>query len=143
MLRFFALLPLLLAACEPTPSPPVLTSPPEVQLPATVKRLEPEAAAAWIQAHPQAVVLDVREDWEIAKEGRIAGALWADYLNDERFAQATGSIDPATPCLIYCTLGGRSALAAEKLVARGFKELSLLDGGWEGWLRAGKPVQKP
>jgi rhodanese-related sulfurtransferase len=107
-----------------------------------VQQLTADQAAALIQSTPDLVILDLREDWEIEKEGRIAGSVWADYLNDQRFTEATSKLDPTKPCLLYCAIGGRAKLAAEKLAGKGFTRLSLLTGGWEQWLRAGKPVQK-
>jgi rhodanese-related sulfurtransferase len=133
---------LLLSACTPPPPAEVRTEPPAINLPDSVQQLTADQAAALIQSTPDLVILDLREDWEIKKEGRIAGSVWADYLNAQRFTEATAKLDPAKPCLLYCAIGGRSKLAAEKLAAKGFTRLSLLTGGWEEWLRAGKPVQK-
>jgi rhodanese-related sulfurtransferase len=133
---------LLLSACTPPPAAEVRTEPPAIKLPDSVQQLTADQSAALIQSTPGLVILDLREDWEIKKEGRIAGSVWADYLNDQRFTDATTKLDPAKPCLLYCAIGGRSKLAAEKLTPKGFTRLSLLSGGWEEWLRAGKPVQK-
>ena len=133
---------LLLSACTPPPAAEVRTEPPAIKLPDSVQQLTADQAAALIQSTPDLVILDLREDWEIKKEGRIAGSTWADFLNDKLFAEVTSKLDPAKPCLLYCAIGGRSKLAAEKLAAKGFTRLSLLAGGWEQWLRAGKPVQK-
>ena len=133
---------LLLSACTPPPPAEVRTEPPAIILPDSVKQLTAEQAAALIQSTPDLVILDLREDWEIKNQGRIAGSVWADFLNDQRFTEATAKLDPTKPCLLYCAIGGRSKLAAEKLAGEGFTHLSLLTGGWEEWLRAGKPVQK-
>jgi len=133
---------LLLSACTPPPAAEVRTEPPAIKLPDSVQQLTADQAAALIQSTPDLVILDLREDWEIEKEGRIAGSVWADYLNDQRFTEATSKLDPTKPCLLYCAIGGRAKLAAEKLAGKGFTRLSLLTGGWEQWLRAGKPVQK-
>lgn len=132
----------LLSACTPPPPAAVLTEPPAIHLPDTVKQLTAQQAAALIESTPDLIILDLREDWEITKQGRIAGSVWADYLNDQRFTEATAKLDPTKPILLYCAIGGRSKLAAEKLVGKGFTHLSLLAGGWEEWLRARNPVQK-
>jgi len=139
-LAFSALL--LLSACTPPPAAEVRTEPPAIILPESVQQLTADQAAALIQSTPDLVILDLREDWEIKKEGRIAGSVWADFLNDQRFADATAKLDPAKPCLLYCAIGGRAKLAVEKLTAKGFTQITLLSGGYEEWLRAGKPVQK-
>jgi rhodanese-related sulfurtransferase len=133
---------LLLSACTPPPVAEVRTEPPAIKLPDAVQQLTADQAAALIQSTPDLVILDLREDWEFKKEGRIAGSVWADYLNDERFTEATSALDPAKPCLLYCAIGGRAKLAAEKLTAKGFTRIVLLSGGYEAWLAAGKPTVK-
>jgi len=139
------LLPLvssLLIACSPPPAAEVRTEPPAVKLPASLKQLNVEEAAALIQATPNLVIVDLREDWELKKQGRIAGSLWADSLNEQRFNETIAKLNVTQPTLLYCAIGGRSKLAAEKLAAKGFTQISFLNGGLEAWLAAGKPVQK-
>lgn len=136
------LLASLLIACSPPPAAEVSTEPPPVKLPASVKQLSADEAATLIQTTPNLVIVDLREDWELRKQGRIAGSLWADLLNEQRFNEATAKLNPAQPALLYCAIGGRAKLAAEKLAAKGFTQLSVLEGGLEAWLTAGKPVQK-
>ncbi|MES2594703.1 MAG: rhodanese-like domain-containing protein [Verrucomicrobiota bacterium] len=136
------LLASLLIACSPPDAEEIRTEPPAVKLPASVKQLAPDEAAALIQSTPNLVILDLREDWELKKQGRIANSRWADFLNDERFSAATTKLSVDQPTLLYCAIGGRSKLAAEKLTAKGFTQLFVLDGGLEAWLASGKPVQK-
>jgi rhodanese-related sulfurtransferase len=131
---------LLLSACTPPPSAELRTEPPAISLPESVRQLTADQVAALIQSTPDLVILDLREEWEIQKEGRIAGAAWADYLNDDRFNEATAKLAPGQACLLYCAIGGRSKLAAEKLAARGFTQISLLSGGYEASLSSGKPI---
>jgi hypothetical protein len=88
---------LLLSACTPPPAAEVRTEPPAIKLPDSVQQLTADQAAALIQSTPDLVILDLREDWEIEKEGRIAGSVWADYLNDQRFTEATSKLDPTKP----------------------------------------------
>ena len=133
---------LLLSACTPPPAAEVRTEPPAIKLPDSVQQLTADQATALIQSTADLVILDLREDWEIKKEGRIAGSVWADSLNEERFNEATAKLDPAKPCLLYCAIGGRSKLAAEKLAGKGFARISLLSGGYEAWLKEGKPTIK-
>jgi len=133
---------LLLSACTPPPPAEVRTEPPAIKLPDSLQQLTADQAAALIQNTPDLVILDLREDWEIKKEGRIAGSVWADYLNEQRFTEATAKLDPAKPSLLYCAIGGRSKLAAEKLAGKGLTRVSLLTGGFEAWLASGKPTIK-
>jgi rhodanese-related sulfurtransferase len=130
-----------LIACRPQEPLPTATQPPET-LPTSVKELTVEQAASLIQGTPDLVILDAREEWEIKQDGRIAGALYVDYLNGGRLTENTAKLDPAKPTLIYCAIGERSRRASAILAKKGFTQLSVLSGGFEAWLAAGKPVQK-
>lgn len=131
------------AACTPPPSAPEPpTAPPEVRLPESVRLLEVPEAATLLQTTPGLVIVDLREDWEIRKFGRISGSVWVDALNDERLQKGLAALDPQKPHLLYCALGGRSRQVAATLAARGFTQLHLLSGGLEAWLAAGQPVEK-
>ncbi|MCA1964676.1 MAG: rhodanese-like domain-containing protein, partial [Prosthecobacter sp.] len=128
---------LLNPSCRQESPSPAAVQPPALDLPASVRVLAVDEAAALLRASPAPTLLDLREDWEIQAEGRIPGSIWADFLNDERFAAAVGKLDPAQPCLLYCALGTRARFAAQKLSERGFTHLYLLEGGLEAWLQAG------
>lgn len=130
-----------LAACTPPPPPEARTEPPLVELPANVKELTPEAAAAYISAHPGLLILDVRESWELPKEGRLPASTHVDYLGPQ-FAEEINRLDPKRPCLVYCAIGGRAKLTAVELAKRGFTDLAVLKGGLDAWLTEGRPVEK-
>ncbi len=135
------LLVLALNACRPPETGVTVIEPPDL-LPTSVQQLTPDQAVSLIQATPDLVILDSREEWEIKQDGRITGALYVDYLNLGRFVQSTSKLDPKKPTLIYCAIGERSRLAAALLSKKGFSQLSVLSGGFEAWLAQGKPVQK-
>jgi hydroxyacylglutathione hydrolase len=44
------------------------------------------------------------------------------------------------PVLVHCQGGGRSAIAASLLLAKGWPDVSNLAGGFSAWLQAGRPV---
>jgi rhodanese-related sulfurtransferase len=50
--------------------------------------------------------------------------------------------DPATPIVLYCGGGFRSALAADSLQRMGYTNVISMDGGWTGWVHAGGEVEK-
>lgn len=50
--------------------------------------------------------------------------------------------DPATPIVLYCGGGFRSALAADNLQRMGYLNVASMDGGWRGWTTAGLPVSR-
>lgn len=47
------------------------------------------------------------------------------------------SDNPNTHWVVYCTIGERSAQAAQSLLKRGFKNVSVLSGGVLAWAHAG------
>jgi len=132
---------LTLSACRPAETGASSLEPPNV-LPPSVQELTPDQALDLMQSTPDMVILDAREEWEIKQNGRIADALYVDYLNGGRFTENTAKLDPMKPTLIYCAIGERSRLGAAILNKKGFTQLSVLSGGFEAWLTQGKPIQK-
>jgi rhodanese-related sulfurtransferase len=99
--------------------------------------LSPTAFAAKIKAAPKAVILDVRTPDEYAS-GHVANALNYE-LNGAKFAQQIASLDKYKPVFVYCLSGRRSASAANKMRADGFKMVYEMDGGMSGWRAAQLP----
>lgn len=103
-------------------------------------RVLPPGEAVRVMNQDGALVLDVREDNEMAG-GRIPGAkhiplgVLKKRVGDiERFKEA--------PVLVYCRSGARSAMAASQLTAAGFSDVTNLQGGIQAWQAAGLPVKK-
>jgi rhodanese-related sulfurtransferase len=104
---------------------------------ATVLRsIKAEDARARIEAG-QAVLIDIREADEFARE-RVAGARSAPLSTFDRFDAALAS---GRPVIVTCRSGARTAMNAQRLLAKGFADVAVLDGGLEAWKRAGLPVQ--
>src|SRR5262245_6116002 len=87
-----------------------------------------------------AVVLDVRTPKEFAA-GHLPGATNIDW-NAPDFAQKVSALDKNKVYLVHCAAGGRSAKAAAKMSAMDFPKLYNLEGGFNAWKKAGKPVEK-
>lgn len=83
------------------------------------------------------VLVDVREDGEYAA-GHAAGAVHIGKGVIERDIEAKVP-DPATPLVLYCGGGFRSALAADALQKMGYTNVVSMDGGWSAWVKAGMP----
>lgn len=60
-------------------------------------------------------------------------------VNSPDFANKVTKYDKSKPIFVYCKVGGRSAQAADKLVAMGFTEVYNLEGGIMKWTTAGMP----
>ncbi|HWJ32388.1 MAG: rhodanese-like domain-containing protein [Gemmatimonadaceae bacterium] len=92
-----------------------------------------------------AVVVDLREAEEIVQSGIIPGALHVprgvlEFAADPDSPVHRAPLDPTRPVVLYCAVGGRSALAALTLQAMGYGSVAHLAGGVEGWLVDGHPL---
>lgn len=133
---------LTLSACAPAPPPAVLIAPPSPPLSEKVARLSPAEASAWIEAHPEGLIVDAREDAEFKNHGRIAKATNLSQLAGETTLATLEKESRNRPFLIYCALGERAALLAADLEQRGFVNLSILEGGFHAWKDAGLAVKR-
>lgn len=86
------------------------------------------------------LLIDVREDREFAA-GHAAGAVHLGKGVIERDVEARVP-DPATPMVLYCGGGFRSALAADALQKMGYTNVVSMDGGWGAWVKAGLPTEQ-
>lgn len=85
-----------------------------------------------------AAVIDVREMHEYTG-GHVPGAT----LIPVNTVYARREELPKDKDLIFvCAVGQRSALAAEMAAAAGLTRLFNLEGGTEGWIKAGEPTEK-
>jgi rhodanese-related sulfurtransferase len=111
-----------------------------------VREVDAAAAAAFLDATPGALVLDVREPAELAA-GRLRGALNVPRGLLEPKAAADSPVrdaalaDPARPVLVYCASGVRSLFAADVLQVLGFTDVRSLAGGFAAWQQAGRPIE--
>ena len=85
-------------------------------------------------------LIDVREDHEW-QAGHLPGAQHLGKGILERDVEKRFP-DPATPLVLYCGGGYRSALAADVLQKMGYTRVLSLAGGYRGWCEAGLPVEK-
>lgn len=85
-----------------------------------------------------AFLLDVRGLDEVAT-GRAPQAVCIPLSDLERRA---AEIPVDRPVLVMCQSGGRSAMAVERLRARGMQNITDVDGGFNAWRQAGLPVVK-
>jgi adenylyltransferase/sulfurtransferase len=113
--------PLELSAEPPTcPSQVVASRSGEIEVEELKRRLDRGAAP---------LLLDVRtpEEWSIC---RLPGAALVPLGDLE---QRLGELDPERDLVVYCHVGGRSALAVARLRASGFPRATNLVGGIDAW----------
>lgn len=84
------------------------------------------------------IILDVRPAADF-KRGHLLNAVHAPLPKLGEHSGQFGK-DKSKPILVYCTLGGVAAAAAEQLKKSGFSEVYPLRGGINAWLGANLPV---
>jgi rhodanese-related sulfurtransferase len=92
------------------------------------------------QAGEQFTIVDVREESEYAA-GHVPGAIHLGKGVIERDIE-TKIPDPATPIVLYCGGGFRSALVADNLQIMGYTNVISMDGGWTAYANRGLPVER-
>jgi rhodanese-related sulfurtransferase len=105
---------------------------------ARIREINSAKLTALRKEDPTLVLVDVREDNEWDKR-RIAGAIHVGRgvleINIESRVPRK-----ATPIVVYCQGGGRSAVAADVLGKMGYTNVSSLAGGLAAYEAAGLPV---
>jgi molybdopterin/thiamine biosynthesis adenylyltransferase/rhodanese-related sulfurtransferase len=97
--------------------------------PVTVKEITPRELAQKLARGDDFDLIDVREpfEWEIA---HIEGARLVPLST---FPDAIRELDASREIVVQCKVGGRSARAADALVAAGFRNVTNLAGGITRW----------
>ena len=96
-----------------------------------IERVDFARAKAILDAEPEAVLLDVREEAEyITGHAVNAVLLPVDELTDETALDAIPEL--STPVLVYCRSGYRSSVAAHKLEEYGYGRIYDI-GSLIGW----------
>lgn len=113
---------------------------------AAVPRIAPAQAKAMI-ASGKAIVVDVRDGGEVAKSGKVKGALNVSRgLLEFKADPASPYYDPSlrqdVPVIVYCASGGRAALSGQALKELGYAEVYNL-GGFQGWVESGGEIDPP
>lgn len=99
----------------------------------TPAQMRPEEARTFLAAHPEALILDVRnpEEWDDTL-GHIEGARQIPLPD---LPSRVGEIEAwkDRPVLAVCRSGRRSAIARQQLMQAGFGQVINLDGGMLAW----------
>lgn len=89
------------------------------------------------------VLIDVREADEFAA-GHLPGAIHASRGMLEFKLSSNPELSARDlKIVLYCKTSGRAALAACALHDMGYLQVQSINGGFDAWAAAGKPVMKP
>jgi rhodanese-related sulfurtransferase len=113
---------------------------------ATVPSLAAAPALALLGS-PDVVFIDVRDETELVRGGKIPGAVHVSR------GQLEFIVDPASKyhnpvfftgrrIVFYCTAGFRSLLAAKTALDLGVADVANLEGGVRAWTAAGGTVEQ-
>ena len=91
--------------------------------------ISPAALKARMDKGEDLVILDVRNPEEAAIS-RIEGSV---LIPLGELPERVAELDTATPMVVHCRMGGRSAKAVEFLKAAGFRKVKNLTGGINAW----------
>ncbi|WP_457107651.1 rhodanese-like domain-containing protein [Methylobacterium sp. P5_C11] len=111
-----------------------------------VETLSAEEALARL-GQPGTVFVDVREGEELAKTGRIAGAVHVprgvlEFQADPASPTHRAELGGGKRLVLYCGSGNRSALAAKTLRDMGLTSVAHVAGGFSALEKAGGPVER-
>ncbi len=106
--------------------------PPDVDLPLDeVLTLAPRQLWEALHGEDPPHVIDVREPREY-RQAHIPGVEHLPYLD---LVEDLDQVSPDMPVVLVCQGGRRSTRAAAMLIARGYSNVRVLDGGMTGWAR--------
>ena len=113
--------------------------------------VSPQETQQRMQDGSNTLVLDVRDADGLSGTGIIPGALNVSLGTlpiraDQELPEAmrnTELQDRGRPIITTCGGGGQASLAAKLLKDMGFTNVSILEGGTNGWKDAGLPTVQP
>lgn len=90
--------------------------------------------------NPGVICLDVRDSDEVARSGKIAGAInisrgMLEFKADKEAPLYDKQFDDANTIIVYCASGARSALSCKTLIDMGYPDVRDL-GTLNDWMEA-------
>lgn len=102
-----------------------------------IAQVRPADLAAWLQAQTggiaTAVVLDVREPWELQTASVRANGFELIAIPMGEVPARMGELSPQTPVACLCHHGARSQRVAAFLAHNGFTQVANIAGGIDAW----------
>lgn len=100
------------------------------------------------QAAGDALLVDIRDPRELARDGRIPGAFHAprgmlEFWIDPESPYHKPELTTEKTLVLFCASAWRSALSVKTLQDMGVERIAEIDGGFTAWRKAGAPIEKP
>ena len=106
-----------------------------------IDEVSPEAAETLMREAD--AVIDVREPDEY-QSGHIPGTINIPRgLLEFRLSNSPELAARDLNVILYCKTSGRAALAARSLADMGYLQVRSIEGGYDAWHEAGKPIARP
>ena len=112
---------------------------------AVVPDISPDEVKS-LMGREDVLIVDVRDDGEVASTGKVQGALHVsrgmlEFRADETTPYHDEAFSKDKTIILYCASGGRSALGGKALLDLGYKDVRNL-GGFPAWAESGGDVEK-
>ena len=112
---------------------------------AVVPAISPDEAATMMD-RDNVVIVDVRDDAEVAASGKIKGALHVprgmlEFRADETSPFHNEALSKDKTVILYCGSGGRAALGGKALLDLGYRDVRNL-GAFTAWVESGGATEE-
>lgn len=98
-----------------------------------IDQIRPSQLTAWLSTHPGAVVLDVREPWELETASVKADGFTLLCIPMNAIPARLAELNSEHPVACLCHHGGRSMQVANYLAHSGFSHVANIAGGINAW----------
>jgi rhodanese-related sulfurtransferase len=112
---------------------------------AVVPAISPDEAATMMDRE-NVVIVDVRDDAEVAASGKVKGALHVprgmlEFRADETTPYHDEALSKDKTVILYCGSGGRAALGGKALLDLGYRDVRNL-GAFNDWVESGGATEE-
>ncbi len=102
--------------------------------------------AATMMDQENVLIVDVRDDAEVAASGKIKGALHVtrgmlEFRADETTPYHNEALSKDKTVILYCASGGRAALGGKALMDLGYRDVRNL-GAFKDWVESGGATEE-